>query len=450
MGTDNSMAVESGRKTYVEVERTNILVKNLSTSMPSSLVNSIILVIVLWNVIPRSYLGIWCLTNIFFVLVRYIMIGYYRRGFQQDNYLLWQWVLLLSFIIAGLLFGSAGLFFINTDQLAYMVFLYFVMGGMVAGSLGSYHNNLAMFFSYSTMVFLIPTAVLFTLGTDMTTSMAILGLIFFVIMSINAKRMNTDLRIFLVLRYDNNLLVEQFNQEKLNTEKLNQKLVMKNNELKKISRIDPLTGLKNRHYLFDILKPKVENEIYSLWMKKNGSNKREPSDLSGYGVISIDIDHFKKVNDNYGHDSGDMVLKQFSARLCETVRQDDVIVRIGGEEFIIILKDTRESHLSTLAEKIRLHVENSTFKVTDNREISITCSLGFIYYPFFKHHPGNIRIDHIFYLVDKALYVAKENGRNLVVKVACSEGDSRDIPLLESITQDLGKAIDARQILFEF
>ncbi len=450
MGTDNSMAEKSDRENYVEIERTKMLVKNLSTSMPTTFVNSIILVIVLWNVVPRSHLVIWCLTNIFFVLVRYMVMGFYLRGFKQGDYLYWQRVLLIFFVIAGLLFGSSGLFFINTDQLTYMVFLYFIVGGMVAGSLGSYHNNLAMFFSYSITVFLPPTIILFTLGTEITTSMAILGLIFFVIMSINARRMNTDLRAFLVLRYDNNLLVEQFNQEKLNTEKLNQKLVMKNNELKRISRIDPLTGLKNRHYLFDILKPRVENEINSLWMEKNGSNKRKPSDLSGYGVISIDIDHFKKVNDNYGHNSGDMVLRQFSTRLCETVRQDDIVGRIGGEEFIIILKNTRESHLSALAEKIRLHVESSPFKVTDSRETSITCSLGLIFYPFFKHHHGNMKIDHVFYLVDRALYVAKENGRNLAVKVACSQRDSQDLPLLESIIQDLGKAINARQILFEF
>jgi diguanylate cyclase (GGDEF)-like protein len=450
MRIEKSMDLDSERETYVEIERTKILVKNLFVSMPSSIINSIILVAVLWNVIPRDRLVIWCLINIFFVLVRYVVIGFYQRGFRQSNYLFWQRVLLVSFIIAGLLFGSAGLFFINTNQLAYMVFLYFIVGGMVAGSLGSYHNNLAMFFSYSITVFIIPTVILFTLGTEITTSMAVLGLIFFAIMSVNAKRMNTDLKVFLVLRYDNNLLIEQFNKEKLNTEKLNQELIVKNNELKRISRIDPLTGLKNRYYLFDILKPRIENEINSLWMERAGSNKRKLSDLSGYGVISIDIDHFKKVNDSYGHDSGDMVLKQFSDRLCETVRQDDVVGRTGGEEFIIILKATKESNLGVLAEKIRLHVANSIFKVTDSREIRITCSLGFIFYPFFQHHSGKMGTDHIIYLVDRALYVAKENGRNLAVKVACAEGDNRDVLLLESITQDLNKAIDAGQVLFEF
>ena len=170
----------------------------------------------------------------------------------------------------------------------------------------------------------------------------------------------------------------------------------------------------------------------------------------GYGIISIDIDHFKKVNDNYGHDSGDMVLKQFSKMLCETVRKDDVIGRVGGEEFIIILKDTEESNLALLAEKIRSRVENLIFMVTDNRKIRITCSLGLIFYPFFKQHPGGIEIKHIFYLVDKALYVAKQNGRNLAVKVVCSKRDSHDEHLLKSITRDLNAAIDTGQILFEF
>ena len=450
MGIENRMTTDSDRETYVEIERTKILVNNLFTSMPSTLVNSVILVIVLWDVIPRTNIVIWCLINISFVLVRYVVIGFYRRGYKQDNYRLWQRILVFSFILAGFLFGSVGLFFINTGQLEYMVFIYFIVGGMVAGSLGSYHNNLSMFFSYSTTVFIIPTVILFTLGTDMTTSMAILGLIFFVLMSVNAKRMNTDLREFLALRYDNNLLVEQFNKEKLNTENLNEELMMKNKELKRITRVDPLTGLRNRYYLFDVLSPKIENEINSMWMEKKGLNKRAGSILSGYGVISIDIDHFKKVNDNYGHISGDMVLKQFSDRLCEKVRQDDVVCRIGGEEFIIILKDTRESNLSIYAEKIRLHVESSNFKVTDDQEISITCSIGLIFYPFFKHHPGNMGVDHIFYLVDKALYVAKENGRNLAVKVVCSERDSHDVKLLESITEDMNKFINTGQILFEF
>jgi len=373
---DNGMAEESDREIFVEIERTQILVKNLFTSMPATPVNAIILVFIFWDVIPRNSLVTWCLINIVFVLVRYVVIGFYRHGFKKDNYLLWQKILLFSFVIAGLLFGSIGLFFIHTSRLEYLVFLYFIVGGMVAGSLGSYHNNLAMFFSYSIAVFFIPTAVLFTLGTEITTSMAFLGLIFFALMSVNAKRMNSDLREFLVLRYDNNLLVEQLNREKGNTETLNQELVLKNEALERISRIDPLTGLKNRYYLFDILKPRIENEVNSLWMEKNGINKRDKAYLKGYGVISIDIDHFKRVNDTYGHTSGDMVLKQFSKKLCESVRQEDVVGRIGGEEFVIILKDIKETNLGDLAEKIRLCVANTGFKVTDNREIRLTCSLG--------------------------------------------------------------------------
>ncbi len=449
MGTDDCMAGHSDRKVYVEIERTRILVGNLARSMPSTILNSMIIVIVMWNVISRTPLIIWCLLNIGFTLARYLMLRFYWQGFKRSDYILWQRLLLVSFLIAGTLFGASGLFLMDSGRLEHLVFLYFIVGGMVAGSLGSYHNHLAMFFSYSITVLFLPTLILFHLGTDVTFSMAILGLVFFAIMSVNAKKMNRDLSEFLLLRYDNNLLVEQFNHEKLNTEKLNRELVRKNLRLKEISRIDPLTGLKNRHYLFDILKPNIEKAIDSFWMERSGVNKRLKDDSTGYGVISIDIDHFKRVNDNYGHDSGDMVLKQFSDRLREKIRQDDVVGRIGGEEFVIILKNTKESHLSILAEKIRHHVEHSVFSVTDNRKIRITCSLGLIFYPFFRHHPGGMMVEHVFYLVDKALYVAKENGRNRTVKVVCAERDNHDSSLLKSITADLNQAIDARQILFE-
>lgn len=450
MGTDDCRADNSDRNIHVEIERTRILVGNLARSMPSTFLNAMIIVIVLWNVVPRPQLIVWCLLNIGFVLVRYLMLHFYWRGFKRSDYILWQRLLMVSFFVAGTLFGSSGIFLMESARLEYLVFLYFIVGGMVAGSLGSYHNHLAMFFSYAVTVFFLPTVILFFLGTEVTSSMAILGLVFFAIMAVNAKKMNRDLREFLVLRYDNNLLVEQFNLEKLNTEKLNRELVLKNDRLKEISRIDPLTGLKNRHYLFDILKPRIEKAINSLWLERKGVDQRKKDDSCGYGVISIDIDHFKRVNDSYGHDSGDMVLKQFSDRLCETIRKDDVVGRIGGEEFVIILKDTKEDHLAILAEKIRHHVETSVFTVTDNRKINITCSIGMLFYPFFRHHPGNMMVEHVFYLVDKALYVAKENGRNRTVKVLCSERDSHDSRLLKSITADLNQAIDTQQILFEF
>ncbi|MCP4119273.1 MAG: diguanylate cyclase [Desulfobacteraceae bacterium] len=449
MGTNDCMTGYSDRTVYMEIERTRILAGNLARSMPSTVINSMIIVMVLWNVVPKTQLIFWCLLNIGFTLVRYQMLHFYRKGFKRNNFILWQRSLMVSFLIAGSLFGGAGLFLTDFSRLEYLVFIYFIVGGMVAGSLGSYHNHLAMFFSYSLTVFFLPTAVLFYLGTDVTFSMAILGMVFFAIMSVNAKKMNRDLSEFLVLRYDNNQLVEQFNQEKLQTEKLNRELVRKNNRLKEISRIDPLTGLKNRHYLFDILKPRIEKAISSLWIERKGIDQRKTDYSCGYGVISIDIDHFKRVNDNYGHDSGDMVLKQFSDRLCDQIREDDVVGRIGGEEFVIILKNTKESHLSVFAEKIRHHVAQSDFKVTDNRTINITCSIGMIFYPFFRHHPGNMMVEHVFYLVDKALYFAKENGRNRSVKVVCSERDSLDSRFLKSITADLNQAIDARQIRFE-
>jgi diguanylate cyclase len=164
--------------------------------------------------------------------------------------------------------------------------------------------------------------------------------------------------------------------------------------LKKESTKDFLTGLNNVRS-FDIL--------YNAALK----NARERSE--NLSVVIIDIDHFKKVNDTYGHQAGDAILKQLGDILKEGCREDDIVSRNGGEEFSIILINTPCGTAFTIAERIRKRVERHKFILPDSREINITISSGIATYPDSAED-----YEALYKNADKALYIAKNSGRNKV------------------------------------
>lgn len=443
------MTESEERNAYIENKKISLLVANLSFNMPGTVINSLIISLLLWNVIPTRKILVWASVNILFVIIRYLGFWVYRKGFKVNDIKFWKRMLFFSFIIAGLLFGSSAIFLVDPARIEYIIFLYFVAGGMVAGSLGSYHNHLPVFFAYSSSVFLIPTVAIYNLNTSVTTTMSLLGLIFYLLAAINARKMNTDLSEALALRYDNYQLIRNLNSEKKSRESLNEQLMEKNSELKSLTRIDPLTGLKNRRYLFEEFTPHHTRIMRKRWLELQGKNKRSPSDHYGYGIFMLDIDKFKLVNDNYGHDSGDMVLKQFSARLIEKVRDDDVVARLGGEEFTLVLNNTDEEYLDQFAEIIRSSIESIPFNITQGRTIHVTTSIGFVFYPFFRNFPVHMTFEQMISLADKALYHAKKSGRNLSVRVDCSEKNTKDPGVVDMIVSDPTDAVERGQISFQ-
>ncbi len=120
----------------------------------------------------------------------------------------------------------------------------------------------------------------------------------------------------------------------------------------------------------------------------------------------IDIDHFKDVNDKYGHQIGDEVLKFLAKKMSDIVRGDDVCVRLGGEEFVVLLAETDVQEAMVIAERLRMTVSSSLCPTNDY----ITISLGVGGY-----HDNKETIEELFNRVDKALYQAKMEGRNRVV-----------------------------------
>jgi diguanylate cyclase (GGDEF)-like protein len=167
----------------------------------------------------------------------------------------------------------------------------------------------------------------------------------------------------------------------------------KNRELQELAYYDPLTGLPNRRFFF---------EHASLIFEEA---KRYEKPLS---LLIMDIDHFKKINDTYGHDVGDVVLKTFANVLRGIVRQSDICARFGGEEFVVLLPNTDLEGARVLAERIRTAVAKNMVE-HGSIVIVFTVSIGISQY-----RKGMQNIDKLIKEADIALYQAKEGGRNRV------------------------------------
>lgn len=163
--------------------------------------------------------------------------------------------------------------------------------------------------------------------------------------------------------------------------------------------VDALTGLNNRRYL--------DNHLKILFDR--AAVRGRP-----ISVCMTDIDRFKLVNDTYGHDVGDEVLREFAARIRSTVRGADLACRYGGEEFVVVMPDTPMELATSVAERLRAIVEDKPFYVRSiDRELSITASLGIATSSGAFGMP-----DELLKQADRALYEAKHAGRNRVVAAA--------------------------------
>ena len=167
------------------------------------------------------------------------------------------------------------------------------------------------------------------------------------------------------------------------------------NKLEEMATKDPLTGLYNRRYLDSIIDQFVEGTI------------RRKSKL---GVLMCDIDHFKRVNDLFGHDTGDFALVQLAKMILSCIRKADLVIRFGGEEFLILLPDCGESCAATMAERIRSMIETRKIHAP-KRTLQQTISIGVAEFSY----TSTKTIWEIIKLADIALYQAKSNGRNQIL-----------------------------------
>jgi len=184
---------------------------------------------------------------------------------------------------------------------------------------------------------------------------------------------------------------------------IQQELSRTNLKLEQMAITDSLTGCYNRHYLMQQLERDFHQNLV---------------DQAPFSVLLLDIDHFKSVNDNYGHLIGDDVLCRTVDIIQGYLRQDDILARYGGEEFIIYLPDTEQATAEILAERIKSAVEMNIINISQGASLSITISIGLLSNHTFAFEPtthSEAALNEMFQAVDHALYQAKREGRNRIV-----------------------------------
>jgi diguanylate cyclase (GGDEF)-like protein len=192
--------------------------------------------------------------------------------------------------------------------------------------------------------------------------------------------------------------------------------------LKETTFRDCLTGLNNRRFLEEYTNIiSAETQRYSL---QNA-------------ILMCDLDHFKSVNDTYDHEAGDKALAHVAGIIKSSLRGSDIVVRYGGEEFLVVLKDVKDANASLeVAEKIRENIEKEEIEIAQETILQITISIGVAFYPLDSNN-----FWEVVRLADKALYNAKETGRNRVscLKSAAKEHPEIDMPA--TINSDTAKSL---------
>jgi len=207
-----------------------------------------------------------------------------------------------------------------------------------------------------------------------------------------------------------------------------------NQRLQALSLTDSLTGLRNRRYLFQT----VEAEL-AVALRAHRDAERTGADpwLADVVFYVLDLDDFKSVNDEYGHAAGDRVLAQVARVLEETSRNSDVVIRWGGEEFLILSRRVDRAGAGAFAQRVCDAVRDHVFAADEGLTLRRTCSVGFAAFPFVPRDPRAVSWDQVVGLADQAAYLAKRAGRDAWVGVVATDSTPPEAVRGDAPTLDL-------------
>lgn len=207
----------------------------------------------------------------------------------------------------------------------------------------------------------------------------------------------------------------------LKQRRLHQDLRQANRVLEEASMTDPLTGIRNRRFFSTTIESDVARTLRAFAEGEDHSTR----DLIFY---LIDLDNFKEVNDRYGHDAGDRVLIETARRIQSAIRTSDVLMRWGGEEFLIVSRSTDRRFAEALALRIMRAVRGEPFTINPSHSIRRTCSIGWAAFPWLEDNVGAFGYEEVLNLADQALIQAKEAGKDQAIGMIASHGKMQASP----------------------
>lgn len=190
--------------------------------------------------------------------------------------------------------------------------------------------------------------------------------------------------------------------------RLHEELRDTNHTLEEACMTDPLTGVRNRRFFSAIIQGSVADTLRAHAASKD----RNDCDLVFY---LIDLDNFKEVNDVYGHDAGDRVLAEAADRIASAIRASDVLMRWGGEEFLVVSRRTNRRQADALATRILEAVRTEPYRVGPAQEIQRTCSVGWAAFPWLEEQVNELGYEEVLNMADRALQQAKRSGKDQAI-----------------------------------
>jgi len=223
-------------------------------------------------------------------------------------------------------------------------------------------------------------------------------------------------------------------------------LVTQNRELEQLNRrlvdaslTDSLTGLRNRRFLFEEVTKDIALVRRRYLEVAMGLPARDVFDVV---FVMVDLDNFKEINDTFGHPEGDKVLVQMRDVLLEACRESDIVIRWGGDEFLVVGRDTDPDRAEALAHRIRTSIEDHVFNLDEGQVLRTTASIGFACFPFVRSHPDAVTWEQVLAMADDALYTAKNLSRNAWVGFLSTLKSPEITDLVRSIRDDPCRAAD--------
>jgi len=179
-----------------------------------------------------------------------------------------------------------------------------------------------------------------------------------------------------------------------------------------LSLTDPLTGAKNRRFLQQLIEPETALTIRRHHTALRAGIAPAEADIV---CLLLDLDHFKRVNDTYGHAAGDRLLVETARVLGQMSRRSDVVVRWGGEEFLVVARGVDRHQAGVYAEKLRAAIAAITITLADGRPLRVSASIGYAVFPFDARQPEAVSWEQTVRLADHAVYAAKRGGRDRAI-----------------------------------